>query len=152
MSDSIYTIFDDKTTKGKVKKMAAETAKKFIDALHKLEAERDLDTIASLFDERAEVSNVLTEDRPMSARDFWSSYRDNFDTIGSKFRNEIITEDRAALEWVSEGTSSDGNQFKYSGVSILEITGDKITRFEAYFDPNNLGNQIVDEKSAEANG
>ena len=132
--------------------MAAETAKKFIDALHKLEAERDLETIASLFEESAEVSNVLTEDRPMNARDFWQNYRDNFDTIKSSFRNEIITDDRAALEWVSEGTSSEGNEFKYSGVSILEIDGEKIKRFEAYFDPNNLGNQIVDEKTAEANG
>jgi ketosteroid isomerase-like protein len=132
--------------------MAAETAKRFIDALHKLEAERDLKTIVSLFEESAEVSNVLTEDRPMNARDFWQSYRDNFDTIKSTFRNEIITDDRAALEWVSEGTSSDGNDFKYDGVSILEIKGEKITRFQAYFDPINLGQQIVEEKSTEANG
>jgi ketosteroid isomerase-like protein len=132
--------------------MAEEIAKKFIDALHKLEADRDLETIAALFDESAEVSNVLTKDRPMNARDFWQSYRDNFDTIKSTFRNEIITEERAALEWISEGTSSDGNEFKYDGVSILEISGEKITRFQAYFDPNNLGQQIVDEKSAEANG
>ena len=132
--------------------MAAETAKKFIDALHKLEADRDLETIAGLFDESAEVSNVLTEDRPMDAREFWQHYRDNFGEIKSTFRNEIITESRAALEWVSEGTSSEGNEFKYSGVSILEIDGEKITRFEAYFDPSNLGHQIVDEKSREANG
>ncbi len=132
--------------------MAAETAKNFIDALHKLEADRDLETIAALFEESAEVSNVLTENRPLNARDFWQSYRANFDTIKSTFRNEIIADDRAALEWTSEGTSNEGNEFKYDGVSILEISGDKITRFCAYFDPNNLGKQIVDEKSAEANG
>jgi ketosteroid isomerase-like protein len=132
--------------------MAAETARKFIDALHKLEADRDLETIAGLFDESAEVSNVLTEDRPMDARQFWQHYRDNFEEIKSTFRNEIITEDRAALEWTSEGSSADGNEFKYDGVSILEIDGEKITRFQAYFDPNNLGRQIVDEKSKEANG
>ena len=132
--------------------MAAETAKKFIDALHKLEADRDLETIAGLFQESAAVSNVLTEDRPMNAREFWQHYRDNFGEIKSAFRNEIITEDRAALEWVSEGTSTDGNEFKYDGVSILEIDGEKITRFQAYFDPNYLGRQIVDEKGKEANG
>ena len=131
--------------------MAAETAKKFIDALHKLESDRDLETIVALFDESAEVSNVLTEDRPMNAREFWSGYRDNFDTIQSKFRNEIITDDRAALEWTSEGKSSEGKEFKYDGVSVLEISGEKISRFCAYFDPNNLGQQIVDEKSTEAN-
>lgn len=132
--------------------MAADTAKKFIDALHKLEADRDLDTIAGLFDESADVSNVLTERRPMNAREFWGHYRDNFGEIKSTFRNEIITDDRAALEWVSEGTGTDGSEFKYDGVSILEIDGEKITRFQAYFDPSNLGRQIVDEKSKEANG
>ena len=45
-----------------------------------------------------------------------------------------------------------GNEFKYDGVSILEINDEKISRFQAYFDPNNLGRQIVDEKSKEANG
>jgi limonene-1,2-epoxide hydrolase len=35
-------------------------------------------------------------------------------------------------------------------MSILEIEGDKITRFHAYFDPNKLGKQIVAEDSREA--
>ena len=77
--------------------MAADTAEKFIDALHKLEAERDLDTIASLFADDADVANVITED------------------------NDKTT--------------------------VLEIDGDVITRFRAYFDPNKLGKQIVEEKS-----
>lgn len=132
--------------------MASDTAKKFIDALHKLETDRDLETIVGLFDESAEVGNVVTEKRDMNPREFWQSYRDNFGEIKSTFRNEIITEKTAALEWTSEGTSSDGNKFKYDGVSILEINGEKISRFQAYFDPNNLGRQIVDEKSKEANG
>ena len=132
--------------------MAEETAKKFIDALHKLESERDLETIVSLFSENAKVSNVVTEKRDMNPRQFWQSYRDNFDRIESTFRNEIITDKTAALEWTSKGSSSDGNDFEYDGVSIIEMDGDKISRFQAYFDPNYLGRQIVDEKSAEANG
>lgn len=132
--------------------MSAETAKKFIDALHKLEAERDLETIAGLFDESAEVGNVVTAEKNLGVREFWQSYRDNFKEIASAFRNEIITDETDALEWTSKGTSSDGNDFEYDGVSILEIKASKITRFHAYFDPNNLGHQIVDEKSREANG
>ncbi|HEX8287548.1 MAG TPA: nuclear transport factor 2 family protein [Pyrinomonadaceae bacterium] len=132
--------------------MAEETAKKFIEALHKLEADRDLETITGLFDEAAEVGNVVTNDKNLDPREFWQSYRDNFDRIESKFRNEIITDSTAALEWTSTGTSSDGKEFQYDGVSILEIDGDKITRFHAYFDANQLGRQIVDEKSKEANG
>ena len=132
--------------------MAQETAKKFVEALHKLEAERDLETIVGLFGENSKVGNVVTGDKNLDASQFWQSYRDNFDRVESTFRNEIITENRAALEWTSKGTSSDGNEFEYDGVSILETEGEKISRFHAYFDPNKLGRQIVDEKSREANG
>ncbi len=132
--------------------MAKELAKKFIDALHKLEADHDLETIVGLFDENAKVGNVVTTEKNLGAREFWQSYRDSFKEIASTFRNEIVTDKIAALEWTSKGTSTDGKEFEYDGVSILEINGDKISRFHAYFDPNNLGHQIVDEKSREANG
>ncbi|MCA1625784.1 MAG: nuclear transport factor 2 family protein [Acidobacteria bacterium] len=133
--------------------MANETAKKFIDALHKLEAERDLETIVGLFGEDCEINNVVTVDndnQKTDARKFWQAYRDNFGEVKSTFRNEIITENRAALEWTTTGTSSEGNQFEYEGVSILEIDGERITRFFAYFDPNKLGRQIVEEKGQTA--
>lgn len=129
--------------------MANETAKKFIDALHKLEAERDLETIVGLFKEDCEINNVVTvnhDNQENDARKFWQSYRENFGEVESTFRNEIITENHAALEWKTTGTSSDGNRFEYEGASILEIEGDKITRFFAYFDPNKLGQQIIEEK------
>ncbi len=128
--------------------MAEATAKKFIDALGKLEAERDLDTICALFADDCDIANVITEDndRQTGAREFWQSYRDNFADVKSTFRNEIIADNRAALEWDTTGTSSEGNEFEYDGVSILEIEGDKITRFRAFFDPNKLGRQIVEEK------
>lgn len=128
--------------------MANETAKKFIDALHKLEAERDLETIVSLFAEDCDINNVVTidNDKKHDARKFWQAYRDNFDEVESKFRNEIVTGDRAALEWKTTGTSSEGHEFEYEGVSILEIEGERITRFFAYFDPNKLGRQIIEEK------
>lgn len=129
--------------------MAAETAKKFIEALGKLETGRDLETIVGLFSENCDIANVITEDndKQTGAREFWQSYRDNFGELKSTFRNEIITDERAALEWNTTGTNSEGNEFKYDGVSILEIEGDKITRFRAFFDPNKLGRQIVEEKT-----
>ena len=126
--------------------MAENTAKNFIDALHKLESDRDLDTIVGLFTENAEVGNVVTEDKNISAHDFWKSYRENFDTVKSTFRNEIVTGSATALEWTTSGTSNGGGEFEYDGVSILEIEGDKITRFHAYFDPNKLGKQIIADK------
>ncbi len=128
--------------------MAENTAKIFIDALKKLESDHDLETICGLFSENAKVGNVVTDDKNLGAREFWKNYRDNFDTVDSTFHNEIITEATAALEWTTTGTSNGGSEFEYDGVSILEIKGDEITRFHAYFNPNKLGKQIVADEQA----
>jgi ketosteroid isomerase-like protein len=132
--------------------MAEETAKKFVEALGKLEAERDLETICALFSENCDIANVVTEDndRQIGAREFWQSYRDNFGEVQSTFRNQIFSKNTAALEWKTTGTSSEGQDFEYDGVSILEIEQARITRFRAYFDPNKLGRQIVEEKKQAA--
>ncbi|HXG84447.1 MAG TPA: nuclear transport factor 2 family protein [Pyrinomonadaceae bacterium] len=132
--------------------MAEDTARKFVEALGKLEAERDLETIVSLFSENCEIGNVVTEnkDKKISPREFWQNYRDNFSEVKSTFQNQIITENCAALEWTTAGTSTEGKDFQYDGVSVLEIEGDKIARFHAYFDPNKLGQQIVSEKTRSA--
>ena len=130
--------------------MAENIAKQFIDALHKLERDRDLETIVNLFSEDCEIGNVVTENKDIGVKEFWTSYRESFGEVESTFRNEIITGGATALEWTTSGTNGEGNEFKYDGVSILEIEGDKITRFHAYFDPNKLGKQIVAEDSMEA--
>ena len=132
--------------------MAENIAKQFIDALHKLERDRDLETIVGLFSEDCEIGNVVTEDKDIGAEKFWSSYRESFGEVESTFRNEIITGDRTALEWTTSGTSGEGHEFEYDGVSILETDGGKITRCHAYFDPNKLGKQIVNEDAQEATG
>ncbi len=134
--------------------MAENTAKNFIDALGKLEAERDLETIVGLFSDDCEIGNVVTEDKNIGAKEFWTSYRESFGEVRSTFKNEIITDSTAALEWTTSGTTGSGHEFEYEGVSVLEIDGDKITRFHAYFDPNKLGKQIVadDKTEAQSNG
>ena len=124
--------------------MAENTAKNFIDALNKLESDRDLETICGLFSEECEVGNVITDDKNIGVREFWNSYRETFDKVHSTFRNEIIMDGAAALEWKTTGTNSEGHEFEYEGVSILEIKDDKITRFHAYFDANKLGKQMID--------
>jgi len=130
--------------------MAENTAKQFIDALHKLESDRDLETIVGLFSEGCDIGNVVTDDKEIGVKEFWKSYRESFGTVESTFRNEIITGDVTALEWTTSGTNSDGHEFEYDGVSILEVAEDKITRFHAYFNPNKLGKQIVSEDAQEA--
>lgn len=127
--------------------MSEQVAQKFIQALGRLESQRDLETIVATFAEGAEVGNVLTPEQfkgPQGAREFWDHYRKAFGEVTSTFRNVIATDGRAALEWTTEGTSVTGHPLRYDGVSILEIHGDRVTRFRAYFDPANLGRQMTD--------
>lgn len=128
--------------------MSEQTTKRFIEALGRLEAARELETIVGLFAEDAEVGNVVSPEKfhgAEGAREFWGAkYRDTFGEVRSTFRNVFVAGDRAALEWTTEGTASDGTPVKYDGVSILEIDGGgRISRFCAYFDAGALGRQLT---------
>lgn len=125
--------------------MSQDIAKKFIAALHKLEETRDVAEIAGLYADNAEVANVVAPQKfsgEGGAHEFWTKYRETFGEMRSEFRNEIITDNRAALEWTTRGTANNEHQIEYSGVTILEIEGDKITRSCAYFNSQDLGKQI----------
>ena len=109
----------------------------FIQALYRLEDDRDVEPIAGLFADGADVSNPLVKhphEGEGGAAAFWRSYRQAFETIHSEFRNIVEDEKASLLEWVSEGTSKSG-PFRYGGVSVIEWDGDRITNFRAYFDP-----------------
>ena len=127
--------------------MSEQVAKKFVEALGRLEAGRELDAVVALFAEGCEVGNVVSPEKfrgREGAREFWGAkYRDTFGEVRSSFRNVFAAGGRAALEWTTEGTSSDGSPVKYDGVSILETDGELITRFCAYFDAGGLGRQIL---------
>jgi steroid delta-isomerase-like uncharacterized protein len=126
--------------------LSREVADRFIEALWKLEEDRDVEALVEIHTEDCEVGNVAVS-RIFSGhkglREFWTSYRNTFDEMKSEFRN-VFADDagRAALEWSTEGTSN-GNRVSYEGVSILEIESDKVSRFRAYFDPRRLTEQIV---------
>jgi ketosteroid isomerase-like protein len=126
--------------------MSEQIAERFVEALGRLEAERELETIVGLFAADAEVGNVVSPEKfrgPEGAREFWGAkYRDTFGEVRSTFRNVFATGDRAVLEWTTEGTARDGAPVKYDGVSILETDGERITRFRAYFDAGALGRQL----------
>ncbi len=127
--------------------MAHKIAEQFIEALKNLETNADVEQIALLFAEDAEVGNVVTigNSHKLNAREFWKNYHATLGEVSSEFRNKIISEDVVALEWTTSGTNVDGGEINYEGVSILETDGEKITRFFAYFNPNKLGRQITEE-------
>ncbi len=124
---------------------------KFIDALGKLEADGNVDEIVSLFADDCEVGNAATHENMSGtegARQFWTNYLKTFGEIKSTFKNKIASDGTAALEWTGKGTSANGSEIDYEGVSILETDGDKIRRFFAYFNPAKLGREIEEKKSA----
>lgn len=133
--------------------MSEKIAEKFIAALGELESSENADNIASLFSDSSEIGNsTLTESFSGTdgAHEFWTNYRKTFGEVKSEFKNKIISDRASALEWTTTGTSANGHEIEYSGVSILETDGDKITRFYAYFNPGELGHQIIDGESAKS--
>jgi limonene-1,2-epoxide hydrolase len=126
--------------------MSNEVAGDFVKALRKLEEDRNVEPLVELHTEDCEVGNVSVSGTfrgHEGLREFWTSYRSTFGEMKSEFRNVFATEDGAALEWTTEGTSND-DAVSYDGVSILEIEGGKVRRFMAYFDTRDLTPQVVD--------
>lgn len=125
--------------------MIQKTAEKFVAALHKLEESHESDEIVALYAEASEIANVVAPKKfsgQQGAREFWTKYRETFGEMHSEFRNQIYGERSAALEWTTTGNSSSEHEIRYSGVTILEIENDKITRSCAYFNADDLGRQI----------
>lgn len=117
-------------------------AKTFIDALHRLEGDHDVDTIAALYAPDAVISNPMVKtEGDQGAAAFWTAYRKSFDDIRSEFSVILEHDGRMALEWTSKG-SAKGKPFVYEGVSILEA-GETITAFRTYFDSAKLGRDLT---------
>ncbi len=126
--------------------MSKEVADGFVEALRKLEEDRDVEALVEIHTEDCEVGNVSVPQTFRGhdgLREFWTEYRKTFGEMKSTFRNVFATEDGMALEWTTEGTSN-GEDVSYDGVSILEIEDGKVSRFMAYFDTRDLTPQVVD--------
>jgi ketosteroid isomerase-like protein len=127
--------------------MSKEVADKFVEALWKLELDRDVETLVEIHTDDCDVGNVAVP-RTFSGhdglREFWTSYRNTFGDMKSEFRNVFADEaGHAALEW-NTTAQANGNDISYDGVSLLEIQNGKVTRFRAYFDPRTVNDKVVD--------
>jgi ketosteroid isomerase-like protein len=126
--------------------MSQEVAERFVDALRRLEEERDVEALVEIHTDDCEVGNVAvpeTFEGHDGLREFWTQYRKTFGEMKSVFRNVFADEEgHAALEWTTEGTSGE-DSVSYDGVSVLEIEGDRVRRFMAYFDPRRLTEGVV---------
>ena len=129
--------------------MATSRSRHFVDALHRLEDERQLDPLLSIFADDAQLNNPTVES-PLrgesGVREFWQVYRDTFGSIHSDFHHVLEDDESTMLEWTSEGTSPGGEQVRYHGVTVLEWEGEQVKKFRAYFDPSALGDQVRSER------
>ncbi|HEX8209847.1 MAG TPA: nuclear transport factor 2 family protein [Longimicrobium sp.] len=125
---------------------AASRAERFVDALYALEDGRDVEPLVTLHGDDADISNPLAPHRhtgPEGAREFWESYRGTFDSVRSEFHHTEDAGDASFLEWTSTGRTTQGRDFSYRGVSVVEWSGDRIRAFRTYFDPRHLSQQIA---------
>jgi ketosteroid isomerase-like protein len=110
---------------------------KFIDALHRLHADREVEPLVALFAADATLSKLghqHEEHGPEGARTFWEQYRAVFDDIEATFTHTIAGEDSVALEWTSTGSLRGGHPFSYDGISILQGDGEQLHGFRTYYD------------------
>lgn len=110
----------------------------FMSALHQIEENGNVELIASLFEETAELwRQTFTEPYLglSGARRFWKEYLDQFEAIHSRFLHVSERPGLIVLEWDSQGLVKGGRPIHYAGVSIIELSETKkIACFKTYFD------------------
>ncbi len=106
---------------------------RFKEALQQTEERRDEKFVANLFREGAKLTNLGGDHGPDAAA-FWKAYLSQFSAIRSEFIGEVVSQNAAALEWRSRGTTVHGTEVDYGGVSLIEFDGAAVTSFRTYYD------------------
>lgn len=121
--------------------MPSDQVKKFIEALHAVEADGDVEQMVEQFEPEATLNNSAAA-RTFTGRDgaeaFWRSYRSSFDEIHSEFTRIFESGALAALEWTARGKLHGGGGVHYDGVTLLELGAEGIKAFRSYFNPLDL--------------
>lgn len=124
---------------------AVEVVDRFTAALEHLENTGDAEPLVACYGDDSTAGNVLAPDSGRGragVERFWHEYARTFRTARSSYRSVVVGPTGAALEWVTRADGPHG-PVEYAGVTVLEITGDRVTRSMAYFDPRHLGHQVV---------
>ena len=115
----------------------SDLATRFMNALQTFERERNLDTIAGMFTEGAQLRRAprarAYEGRD-GAKQFWAEYLDAFEKVETRFGDVTSQDGRAVLEWHSRATSKQGHALEYDGCTVIEGDGDLVRSFRTYYD------------------
>ena len=78
-------------------------ADRFVEALRKLEEDRDVEALVEIHAQDCDVGNVAvpkTFSGHDGLREFWTGYRDTFGEMKSEFQNVFADDEgHSALEW-----------------------------------------------------
>jgi len=112
-------------------------SERFMQALHHLDEHADTGPMVDLTAPEA-VLTKLDRHReatgPEGARGFWDEYRSVFETIRTEFTHTVDTDTSSSLEWTSRGTLSDGAALTYSGVTVIDVSGEQVSGVRTYYD------------------
>ncbi len=114
-----------------------DTTRQFIAALRHLEQQRDLQPMAALFTDDAEVSSIDghgTRRGPDGITALFEEYLRQFDEIRTTFTQVTEGESHAALEWSSDAVRAGGHPVTYTGVTVIDLDGDRVTGFRTVYD------------------
>ncbi|MBB6099204.1 limonene-1,2-epoxide hydrolase [Deinobacterium chartae] len=115
----------------------SELAENFMRTLQEIERQRDPQPMLAFFDEQSTLRNLGLQE-PMhgleGAQRFWQAYLDNFSEVRTDFNRVIEGPQGIALEWESSGKLGDGRDFRYEGITVLEVDEDKVRHFRSYYD------------------
>jgi ketosteroid isomerase-like protein len=116
--------------------MASRMVGQFMKALCSAEERHDPEPLLGLFGEDASFWSPRRETHGGSdaCRRFWSDYLVAFRDVHSDFKGVREGDGFAVLEWESNGHLADGAPIRYTGVTIIEGDGEKLSRFRTYFD------------------
>jgi hypothetical protein len=81
--------------------VSREVADKFVEALWKLEEDRDVEALVEIHTQNCSVGNVAvskTFSGHDGLREFWTDYRKTFDEMKSEFRN-VFADDSGHAAW-----------------------------------------------------
>src|SRR5215218_1996324 len=87
--------------------VSREVADRFVEALRKLEEDRDVEGLVQIHTEDCDVGNIAvpkTFSGHEGLREFWTGYRDTFGEMRSEFRNVFAS----ACQLVSTALASPG--------------------------------------------
>lgn len=122
--------------------MESEIARRFMDALCRIEQTGEVDELASLFDEGASLRRISQRREfrgRAGAREFFREYLHAFETIDTEFQHVASGPGLAVLEWRSRGRLKHGEPIDYEGVSIVESNGEgRVVSFRTYYDASAL--------------